>query len=124
MVPSVLKRFVCLGGIIVLIAGVALLGYFTDHPFLYYVIENISEGMALHTAILFVLLGLGLSFMGLSQASQRKNFGGTSIKNRLIICFLLTAGPAFFAMSVGFYKAEQVMQAIQIQQWLAIWAWQ
>ena len=42
----------------------ALLGYLLEIPPLYYHIEGISTAMAIHTAILFAILGLGLLMLG------------------------------------------------------------
>lgn len=47
-------------GIIVLIIGsIAVLGYIASVPLLYYTITGYSTAMALHTAILFMLAGIG-----------------------------------------------------------------
>lgn len=47
-------------GIIVLIIGsIAVLGYIASIPLLYYTITGYSTAMALHTAILFMLAGIG-----------------------------------------------------------------
>lgn len=47
-------------GIMVLIVGcVAVLGYIASVPLLYYTITGYSTAMALHTAILFILIGIG-----------------------------------------------------------------
>lgn len=42
------------------LGGVALLGYVLDSPVLYYYWEGFSTAMAVHTALLFVLLGASL----------------------------------------------------------------
>ena len=51
-----------IGWIVTFIGLVAILGYVLNFPLLYYSAEDVSLGMALHTAILFVMLGLGLVF--------------------------------------------------------------
>lgn len=51
-----------LGWAISLIGAVAVLGYILGIPALYYTSEGISTAMAIHTAILFVLLGMGFVF--------------------------------------------------------------
>jgi hypothetical protein len=43
-----------------IIGAVAVAGYIMNAPLLYYFIEGINSAMAFHTAILFVLLGIGL----------------------------------------------------------------
>ena len=55
--PSKLR---IIGMIVGTIGAVALVGYSIDAPMLYYFIEGINGAIALHTAILFVLLGIGL----------------------------------------------------------------
>jgi len=48
-------------GLAVVIMGVlAVIGYILNAPLLYYYLPGINSAMALHTAILFVLLGIGL----------------------------------------------------------------
>ncbi len=48
-------------GILVAAVGlVAVTGYLIDFPVLYYYIAGVNSAMALHTALLFVLLGVGL----------------------------------------------------------------
>jgi hypothetical protein len=48
------------GWIIVGVAGIAVTGYLINQPVLYYDIRPFTGAMACHTAILFVLWGLGL----------------------------------------------------------------
>ncbi|MBI5221567.1 MAG: hypothetical protein HY979_02065 [Candidatus Magasanikbacteria bacterium] len=48
-----------LGLLVTLFGGMAILGYIIDLPKLYGHFNNFSTAMALHTAILFVLLGVG-----------------------------------------------------------------
>lgn len=53
-----------LGWIVGLIGVLALIGYVTNMDILYYTWEGTSTAMAIHTAILFVCLGMGLIFVG------------------------------------------------------------
>lgn len=53
------KILLWMGWAIVLIGAVAILGYVLRIPAFYYSFEGISTAMALHTAILFVLWGMG-----------------------------------------------------------------
>lgn len=51
-------------GIAIMFIGmIALLGYLTNTPILYYVIEGWSTAMALHAALLFIALGSGFVIM-------------------------------------------------------------
>jgi nitric oxide reductase large subunit len=43
-----------------IIGALAVIGYIINAPLLYYFISGVNSAMALHTAILFVLLGIGL----------------------------------------------------------------
>lgn len=54
-----LKIVHVLGVMVAVSGGVAMVGYLADVPVLYYNIDKISTAMAIHTAILFVLLGAG-----------------------------------------------------------------
>lgn len=47
-----------MAGIICILGISSILGYILNKPFLYFYFENISTGMALHTAFLFVLIGV------------------------------------------------------------------
>ena len=60
--PENLPLQLLLVGLVVLAMGLlAVCGYILDMPMLYYYVEGgISTAMALHTAILFVMLGVGL----------------------------------------------------------------
>lgn len=49
-----------IGLIVAVIGTLAVIGYIINAPFLYYFVEGISSAMACHTAILFIILGIGL----------------------------------------------------------------
>jgi len=60
-------KIICWGGfLLVIIGGVALFGYITSQPSIYYYYPDISAAMAFRTAILFVILGIG--YMRLSRS--------------------------------------------------------
>ena len=64
-VPEKLKKKLPLLGIpVVVLGGTAILGYVMNKPVLYYTIAKFSTAMAFHTAILFVMLGTGLTLIG------------------------------------------------------------
>ncbi len=48
------------GWMVAIVGGIAVGGYVLDAPLLYYTVEGWSTAMAFHTAILFMLLGVGL----------------------------------------------------------------
>jgi hypothetical protein len=55
--PSKLK---IIGLVVGLVGAVAVVGYIINAPLLYYFIAGVNSAMAFHTALLFVLLGMGL----------------------------------------------------------------
>ena len=57
---SLLRCLPLLGWSVVLLGAVAVAGYAIDIPTLYYPVTTLSTAMAVHTAILFILLGGGL----------------------------------------------------------------
>lgn len=62
---NIQKYLVSLGLLVGIIGIIAAIGYVMDNPVLYYTTESINNGMALSTAILFVLLGFGFFMVGL-----------------------------------------------------------
>lgn len=55
-----LKLYTLISGVIVTVIGtIALVGYLMNLPVLYYYVEGVSSAMAVHTAILFLLIGAG-----------------------------------------------------------------
>jgi len=64
-IPLKIKKVQIITGVIIGAIGfVAVLGYILNIPFVYYYIEGINTGMALNTAILFVIIGIGLFLIG------------------------------------------------------------
>ncbi len=60
-----LKKYLFWSGLIISIIGLlAIIGYIVDVPFFYYTSTHIDTGMAMHTAILFVLIGISFYFLG------------------------------------------------------------
>jgi len=53
-----------IGIVVSVVGGVAILGYILNMSVLYYTITGWSTAMALHTAILFTILGIGLTMIG------------------------------------------------------------
>ena len=56
------------GWLVVTMGALALLGYMLGIPVLYYAIEGMSSAMAVHTAILFLLIGIGLVLLGKTES--------------------------------------------------------
>ena len=53
-----------IGSIVAIIGGIAIIGYIIRIPELYYYIENVENAMALHTAALFLMMGMCLFKLG------------------------------------------------------------
>jgi len=65
--PSLKKTLFVIGWLVSIVGGVGILGYILNIPLLYYTLEGWSTAMALHTATLFVLLGVGLVLSGRTE---------------------------------------------------------
>jgi len=73
------KKDALIAGAIVLVLGIiALLGYGIDEPALYYQVEGVSGAMAIHTAIAFCLIGIGIMLFVIPKV-QEKDASTTSI---------------------------------------------
>ena len=57
------KIFQIVGFVVLLIGVIGMSGYGLDQPYLYYQIESVSGAMAIHTTILFYLVGAFLLFL-------------------------------------------------------------
>lgn len=61
---------ILISGVGIVVAGLGMLavvGYVVDAPLLYYTVEGWSTAMAAHTAILFVITGLGLYLLNAAK---------------------------------------------------------
>lgn len=54
-----MRGYLYLGSFVAFLGGVALVGYGISQPVLFYSVSGISTAMAIHTAILFICLGIG-----------------------------------------------------------------
>ena len=61
------KILVVIGCIVSVIGLSAITGYIMNIPGMYYLIEDVSNGMAMHTAIVFVLFGFGFILLAKDQ---------------------------------------------------------
>lgn len=71
-IQNINKIILGIGKMVTTLGSIAILGYIINMPFLYYHIEGWSTAMAFHTAIFFVLLGVGLIFSGKEDINRRK----------------------------------------------------
>jgi PAS domain S-box-containing protein len=111
--PFVRKPLLGIGIAVGVIAGIPLIGYMSSIPSLYYAIDGVSNGMAIHTAILFftaavtlVILARSKEKIQLHQTAQSK-IGRTyaakiSIRTKLT-ALILTGSviPTVFLAGIG-----------------------
>lgn len=64
---STKTTFCAFGSIIAVIGSVGLIGYIVNQPFFYYEIPGFSNAIAIHTTILFALLGASIYLIGREQ---------------------------------------------------------
>jgi len=81
------KLITGIGTIVGIISGIELAGYAVNLQFLYFDFENISNAMASHTIILFLITGISLIFIG-NDKNNPVIIGFHQIKTRLISLFL------------------------------------
>lgn len=98
------------GVVIILINSVGILGHIINSPTLYYSIEGYTVGMAVHTAISFVLFGTGLMIVPISK---KKTTLFTSIKTMTGSLFLLfSAIPIIF---IVLFSYSTIRNSITLQ---------
>ena len=89
------KKYSLISGGIVLILGVlALIGYAIEQPVLYYQVAGYSGAMAIHTAIAFCLVGIGMMlFIKPKEIEKEISKGRFSmpISGKLVSLFLIAA---------------------------------
>ncbi len=56
--------YMLFGSVVVALGVMALVGYSLSLPYLYFSLPDLRYGMAIHTSVLFVLLGLGYVLLG------------------------------------------------------------
>jgi len=66
------REFLIFGILILVISGIAILGYLFSNPFLYYRWGERFTAMALHTAILFTFIGISFIFNGIKNKLEKK----------------------------------------------------
>lgn len=58
---NIVKKLKIIGIIVGAVGALPVAGYIFNMPFLYYYIDDITSAMALHTSLLFILIGAGLA---------------------------------------------------------------
>jgi hypothetical protein len=64
------KIFIIIGSAVGTIGTIGIVGYIAEIPYLYYEIPNFSNAIAIHTTILFSLLGLAIFLIGKDMTNQ------------------------------------------------------
>src|SRR6185437_8255325 len=89
------KEILVLGGIICAISVTALLGYTVNVSSMYYLIPGVSSGMAIHTAIAFLLIGIALvAYSKTSNLESQKIGKFVSIRTKILTIFFSGMTPA------------------------------
>ncbi len=100
------------------IGGLAVLGYLFNQPILYYTMGGWSTAMALHTALLFVMLGIGLIWIRKKEHTEPKFL---SIRIKFITVFLtISLIPLAFVTSMTFLKGEKSLEQKTLDSLTAI----
>ena len=82
------RHILAIGVVVTVIGSIALIGYASKIPELYYYVANTSTAMALHTAILFVAVGSALILIGKSK-EEVETIQSVKIRTRLVSLFLI-----------------------------------
>lgn len=89
-----------IGIILITLGAISLTGYLIGQPFLYYYIENISTGMAIHTSILLILIGSAFYML---QTPEKIIYSPMKIQTKLISLFLASSIiPIIFVIGLNF----------------------
>lgn len=98
--PYNLRPIRYIGYAILAVGAISLIGHLSDQPVLYYYVENISTAMAIHTGILFVLIGYALSQL---KSPQKLTYTTTKIQTKLLFLFLASSIiPIIFIVGLNF----------------------
>ena len=102
------------GGIVLALGIIALLGYAIEEPTLYYQVEGFSGAMAIHTAIAFCLIGIGMILFIKPQIQEKevsKKRFALPISAKLVFFFLIAAIiPIVVVGVVSFDLAESSLE--------------
>lgn len=89
------REILVIGAIICSISVTALLGYAVNVSSMYYMIPGISSGMAIHTAITFLILGIALvAYSKTSNLESPKAGKFVSIRTKILTIFFSGMTPA------------------------------
>lgn len=66
------KHLKMIGGVVGIVGLIALIGYLFSFPLLYYYVSGVNTAMALNTAVLFILSGIGLVLASKSECLLKR----------------------------------------------------
>ncbi|MBA4422729.1 MAG: hypothetical protein C0390_06445 [Syntrophus sp. (in: bacteria)] len=107
-----------IGGVVSAVGATALLGYVTGLPWLYFFIPGFSSAMAIHTAVLFAVLGAGLVFAGKIYPFLRteRHKRHVPIGAKLFVLFvLLSVIPMLFITVLNFTNARKNLVEVRLE---------
>ncbi len=94
-----------IGYIVSTIGIISIVGYVINQPSLYYYIVGISSGMAIHTSILFTILGIAIILAGNNEIPQR--IESVKIYPKITSLFLASSLiPIIFVVGLNFNILE------------------
>ena len=94
------KIITYVGYTIMAIGSVATIGHLANQPLLYYYIANLNSGMAVHTGILFILIGISLRLLNFSENMV---YSTIKIQTKLLYLFLASSIiPIIFIAGLNF----------------------
>jgi len=101
------KSLSWIGAIVAAVGGLSVVGYAVNSPVLYYSIEDVSTAMALHTSILFVMLGVGLILLPTRQEPERAEY--MKLRTKLISLFwIVSIIPIIFVGTLSYSVARDL----------------
>jgi len=109
------------GAIVLALAIIALVGYAIDSPPLYYQIEGASGAMALHTAIAFALLGIGMMLFvrpKYLETNISKTRFSLKISTKITLAFLISA--LFPIIVLGFIAFDLAETSLEKETIIAV----
>lgn len=111
---SKLRKFVShIGYVILVIGAIAVIGHITNQPFLYYYVDAVSTGMAIHTSILFISLGLALILLQKNTSVEAKSL---KIQTRMISLFLSASLiPIIFIIGLSSNNIEDTLDGESVK---------
>ena len=117
---SRLKKWVTpIGYIISTIGIIAIMGYVVNQPSLYYYIDNVNSAMAIHTSILFVILGIALILSRNNITVQHSE--SVKIHTKMISLFLASSLiPIMFVVGLSFNILEDFPASESVKSMIII----